>query len=63
VIPRRTYSESVRTVTWQARLRARSHCSSELHSIVGRVRHTSLEHALMFTAPKDARPTARTGIP
>ncbi len=37
-------------------------CSSQFHSIVRRVRHSSLQHALMFAAAKDARPTSRTGI-
>jgi len=34
----------------------------KLHSIVGRVRHSSLQHALVFAVPKDARPASRTGI-
>jgi len=38
-------------------------CRGKLHSIVGRVRHSSLQHALMFAVPKDARPASRTGIP
>src|SRR5580700_11253683 len=37
--------------------------SGQFHSIVGRVRHSSLQHALMFAIPKDARPASRTGIP
>ena len=37
--------------------------SGKLHSIVGRVRHSPLQHALMFAASEDARPASRTGIP
>ena len=37
--------------------------SGQFHSIVRRLRHSSLQHALMFAVPKDARPASRTGIP
>src|SRR6266545_3549994 len=35
----------------------------QFHPIVGRVRHTTLQHPLMLTVPQDARPTSRTGVP
>src|ERR1700685_2255243 len=35
----------------------------QFHPIVGRVRHTTLQHPLMLTAPKNARPTSGTGVP
>src|SRR5258708_7121709 len=35
----------------------------QFHPIVGRVRHTTLQHPLMLTAPKNARPASGTGVP
>src|ERR1700693_835081 len=38
-------------------------CRDQFHPIVCRARHTPLQTPLMLTAPKDARPASRTGVP
>jgi WD40 repeat protein len=36
--------------------------SGQFHPIVGRIRHPTLQHALVLTAPQDARPTSGTRV-